>query len=57
MATPAATATTARINVRRRRRRSEVERANGLQWDRTPSLAHEAETDLVDLNDGRPRIY
>jgi len=49
MATPAT-----RINVRRR---SEVERANGLQWDRTPSLAHEAETDLVDLNGGRPRIY
>jgi len=48
MATPAT-----RINVRR----SEVERANGLQWDRTPSLAHEAETDLVDLNGGRPRIY
>jgi hypothetical protein len=50
MATPA---TTTRINVRR----SAVERANGLQWDRTPSLAHEAETDLVDLNGGRPRIY
>ncbi len=52
MATPA---TTTRINVRRRQ--SEVERANGLQWDRTPSLAHEADKDLVDLNGGRPRIY
>jgi hypothetical protein len=50
MATPAA----ARVNVRRR---SEVERANGLQWDRTPSSAHEADEDLDDLNGGRPRIY
>jgi hypothetical protein len=53
MATPATT--TPRVNVRRRR--SEVERANGLQWDRTPSSAHEADEDLDDLNGGRPRIY
>jgi len=39
------------------RRASEVERANGLQWDRTPSSAHEAHKDLDDLNGGRPRIY
>jgi hypothetical protein len=48
-------ATTRGVNVRRRP--SEVERANGLQWDRTPSLAHEADEDLDDLNGGRPRIY
>jgi hypothetical protein len=53
MATPA---TTARVNVRRRRQ-SEVERANGLRWDRTPSSAHEADEDLDDLNGGRPRTY
>jgi hypothetical protein len=38
-------------------RRFAVERADGLQWDRTPSLAHEADEDLDVLNGGRPRIY
>ena len=37
-------------------RRFAVERADGLQWDRTPSLAHEADEDLDVLNGGRPRI-
>jgi hypothetical protein len=43
--------------TRREARQSAVERADGLRWDRTPSLAHEADEDLDVLNGGRPRIY
>jgi len=35
--------------------RAEVELENGLQWDRTPRLAHVADEDLDVLNGGRPR--
>jgi hypothetical protein len=52
---PATPPATTRVDVRRRRRRSEVGRANGLRWGRTPRTSHEADEDLDGLKGGRPR--